>query len=364
MTRLEALVALNLTSSIGGIKLKKLLEFFDEPQDIFRAPAHKLSSIYGIGGVLAGRICNFSERDLKNEFRLAGEFGLEILSLEDADYPALLKQIPDAPIILYVKGEIKEVDVLSIAVVGSRQASFYGLSTAEKFSGELAAYGFTIVSGLARGVDMRAHQGALKAKGRTIAVMGSGFKHIYPDENKELAEEIARNGAVVSEFPLNESPLRQNFPRRNRIISGISQAVFVIEASRNSGALITADFALEQGRDVFALPGKVDSRNSFGTNELIKQGAKLISCVDDIIEELNIANQDTAGSTFVPEESKLNIAEDESILYNLISHQPLCLDDIVGTLNMDVARVSGALLGLQIKKLIKELPGKQFIKVA
>ncbi len=222
---------------------------------------------------------------------LIKKLNLNVLTRQDDEYPQNLKNILYPPIVLYVKGRLKPQDCNSIAIVGSRLASFYGLSCAEKLAGELANYGLTVVSGMARGIDTASHRGALKQNGRTIAVIGSGFNRIYPPENKGLCEEIAGSGAVISEFPIDTPPEKENFPRRNRIISGLSLGVVVVEAARNSGALITADFALEQGREVFALPGKVDSSTSFGTNELIKQGAKLVSCVDDIIEEFALVQE-------------------------------------------------------------------------
>lgn len=285
MNRLEAFIALNLISDIGSVRLGKLLNFFGQPQNIFKASYENLLKIEGIGEKIAGQICGFKKEAVDRELILIRKQGLGILTLENSDYPRNLKNIPGAPILLYVKGGLKEEDNSSIAIVGSRRASFYGLSCAQKFAADLSAQGLTIVSGMARGIDTYAHQGALSGNGRTIAVMGSGFNHIYPSENKELAEEISKNGAVVSEFPMDMRPLAQNFPRRNRIISGLSSGVLVVEAARNSGALITADFALEQGRDVFALPGKIDSRTSWGANELIKDGAKLVSSVSDIMEE-------------------------------------------------------------------------------
>jgi DNA processing protein len=221
---------------------------------------------------------------------------------------------------------------------------------------------------MARGIDTCAHRGALKQNGRTIAVMGSGFGHIYPLENKDLAEEISQHGVVVSEFPIQTKPLPQNFPRRNRVISGLSLGVLVVEAARNSGALITADFALEQGREVFALPGKVDAHNSFGTNELIKQGAKLVSCVDDILEEFAFSiatnpkkqeDQDTVSTKAVRNKQ---LSDEESLLYNLISKQPITLDEILERTNTDITQISSALLKLQMAKLIQQLPGKQFVR--
>jgi len=368
MTKLEALIGLNMIYDIGSIRLNKLLEFFGKPENIFKAPYEKLTQIYGIGETIAQKIAALKEEDIAQELILAKKYNLRIMTLDDVDYPQNLKHIYDPPIILYVKGELKEEDKRSIAIVGSRRASFYGLSCAEKFAADLSGKGFTIVSGMARGVDTYAHKGALKVSGRTLAVIGSGFKHIYPSQNQELAEDISKNGAVISEFPIDTLPLPQNFPRRNRVISGLSLGVLVVEAARNSGALITADFALEQGRDVFALPGKVDSDNSFGTNGLIQQGAKLVSCADDIVEEFN----PEINTNLKEQESKDNLAldsvkteclcKDESCLYNLLSNQPIPLDEIVEKSEINIPRVSGLLLKLQMRKLIKELPGKQFVR--
>ncbi len=370
MTKLEALVGLNMFCGIGTIRLNKLLEFFGKPENILKARCQELTQVFGIGENIAQKITSLKKEDIDKEFSLAQKLGLKILTQEDADYPQNLKHIPDPPFVLYVKGRLEEKDRCSIAVVGSRRASFYGLTSAEKFSADLANEGFTIISGLARGIDTCAHKGALKSGGRTIAVMGSGFQYIYPAENKKLVETIAQNGAVISEFPINTRPLSQNFPCRNRVISGLSLGVLVVEAARNSGALITADFALEQGRDVFALPGKVDSDNSFGTNELIKQGAKLVSCAEDISEEFNfgqdmeLKKSKSQEAVVVQPVKSLSLAEDESLLYNLLSEQPASLDEIVEKSNIDIPKISGLLLKLSMRRLIKELPGKQFVKTA
>ncbi len=361
MTRTEALISLNMAADIGSVRLKRLLEFFSCPQDIFRVSSGKLMAVSGIGQETAGRICSFKEESLTKELALIKKHELNILTIEDENYPENLKQIPGAPIVLYVKGELAKEDRLSIAIVGSRRASFYGLSLAGKFAGDLAEYGITIVSGMARGIDTYAHRGALKKNSRTIAVMGSGFNQVYPYENKALAEEIAGNGAVISEFSMDTMPLRQNFPRRNRIISGLSLGVLVIEAARNSGALITADFALEQGRDVFALPGKIDSPNSLGTNGLIKQGAKLVSSVEDIIEEFNPYLLKTFSAP-KDEERDAHIEGEEAQLYDLISEQPVYLDEIIEKANLEFPTLSKMLLKLEMRNLIRQLPGKQFVR--
>lgn len=361
MTHKEALIALNLFGEIGSIRLKKLLEYFHKPENIFKAPRDKLTKIFGIGEKIVGNILAFKKEDLDKELALAAKFGLKILTEEDREYPQNLKNIPDPPIVLYVKGELQEEDKISIGIVGSRRASFYGLSSALEFAAGLSRSGFTIISGMARGIDTYAHKGALKNKGRTIAVMGSGFNNIYPPENKELAAQIASNGAVISEFPLNTEPFKQNFPRRNRVISGLSLGVLVVEAARNSGALITADFALEQGREVFALPGKIDARTSFGTNGLIKQGAKLVASIEDILEEFNLVPvKENPWHQDKPQ--ALSLASKESLLYNMISSAPLLLDEIIENSGLDASSVLDTLLKLELKKLIRQLPGRQFIR--
>lgn len=367
MNRFEALVSLNLIDGIGSVRLKKLLEFFDNPQDIFKARQDWLSQVSNIGHNLAARIRSFDKGDLDKELRSAKRCGLKIITLDDGQYPYNLKNIPGAPIILYVKGELRQEDKNSVAIVGSRRASFYGVANAERFAFDLSNSGFTIVSGMAHGIDTYAHKGALKAAGRTIAVIGSGFNHIYPKENEGLAKDISCSGAVVSEFPMDTLPFKQNFPRRNRIISGLSLGVLVVEAAKNSGALITADFALEQGRDVFSLPGKVDSRTSFGTNGLIKQGAKLVSCAQEIMEEY-VFKQVLPGSRSLPQSLPAGLVleadkdKGEGQLYNLITDEPVQFDALLEKTNMDIPGISGILLRLQMKRLVKQLAGKQFVR--
>ncbi|RJO63573.1 MAG: DNA-protecting protein DprA [Candidatus Omnitrophota bacterium] len=365
VNRREALIGLNLIGSIGTARLKRLLEIFVCPQEILASSADALTRVSGIGHAIASKITSLKEEGIAAEIKLAKERGLSILTYEDEGYPLNLKNIFDPPIVLYVKGQIRDDDSRSIAVVGSRRASCYGLTSAERLSGELARLGITVISGMARGIDTFAHKGALKAGGRTLAVMGSGFAHLYPAENKKLAEEISHAGAVISEFPLTALPLKQNFPRRNRLISGLAKGVVVVEAARNSGALITADFALEQGREVFALPGAIDSSLSYGTNELIKQGSRLVTSVNDIIEELFGS---LLGEQFAPRplrqcaQEKQMLSKEESFLYNLISDTPLEMDEIIEKSHMDIATAAGVLLRLEIKNLVQQLPGKQFVR--
>ncbi len=360
MNSFESLVSLNLIPGIGSVHLGHLLEYFNNPQEIFKASRQSLEAL--VGGRISQSVVSFDTKNLDNDLAQAKKAGLEIITLFDAGYPQNLRQIPGLPIVLYVLGKITESDKLSLGIVGSRRASFYGLSSAEKFAAELALNKLTIVSGMARGVDTYAHRGALKVAGRTLAVMGSGFNHIYPAENKGLAEQIAKNGAVVSEFPMDTKPLAYNFPRRNRLISGLSLGVLVTEAAKNSGALITIDFALEQGREVFALPGRIDACVSMGTNELIKQGAKLVTCSSDILEELNLEISDNNYQSTLEAKDNILCANEEDILYNCISKEALAIDDLVVKTSLTSSQVSNLILRLQFKKLIKELPGKQFIR--
>lgn len=295
------------------------------------------------------------------------------ITIDDAEYPKLLKNIHKPPKHLYVNGTLLETDEVAVALVGSRRASLYGLEMSERLGCELALRGVTVVSGMARGIDTAAHKGALKAKGRTIAVMGSGHGHIYPAENKKLYAEIARHGAVITEFEDDTGPLAYNFPQRNRIISGLSLGVVVVEAAKDSGALITASLAAEQGREVFALPGKISSSTSSGTNALIKDGARLVQSVDDILEELQlheIKPIENGGKGDLGDRIERmtkayiynSLTDNERKVYKVISDEPVYIDDIIAKSDMDPANASKALLNLQLKKLILEIPGKQYVR--
>jgi DNA processing protein len=287
----------------------------------------------------------------------------------DRAYPDNLKNIYMPPEELFVNGEILESDNDAIAIVGTRRASYYGMEQCEKLAYDLAVRGITIISGMAKGIDTAAHRGALKARGRTIAILGSGHNHIYPAENKKLYAEIAKNGAVVSEFTSNTEPYPANFPKRNRIISGMSKGVVVIEAPGRSGALITADFALEQGRDVFAMPGNISSVRSSGTNALIKEGAKLVDGVSDILEELenviNIKEIVDKTETLPGRQAggTLPVSPDEKVIFNILTDKPKSIDEISRIADMPAHKVSERLLRLELKKLIKGLPGENFVKV-
>ncbi|MDP2928712.1 MAG: DNA-processing protein DprA [Candidatus Omnitrophota bacterium] len=296
------------------------------------------------------------------------------ISINDAGYPKNLKTLHSPPKALYVNGSFKESDDFAVAIVGSRRASRYGIEMSERLGFDLALRGVTVVSGMARGIDSAAHRGALRARGRTIAVMGSGHNHIYPFENRELYSEIAESGAVVSEFENDMAPLARNFPIRNRIISGLSLGLVVVEAAKNSGALITADFALEQGREVFAIPGKISSLTSEGTHALIKDGAKLAQSADDIMEELGLCeiepvediDKDLRSEKISKKTARYiynSLTNDERKIYKILSDEPLYIDDVVKEASLEHGKASKVLLGLELKRLIKELPGKQFIRI-
>lgn len=303
------------------------------------------------------------EHDLGAGLKLMKKHGMNVTTIFDANYPKLLKEIHSPPIVLYSNGRPLKEGELAAAVVGSRIASMYGLTTAERLGYELASRGLAVVSGLARGIDSAAHKGALKAHGRTIAVLGSGLDIIYPPENKKLAEEIAeKDGTLVSEFPPGTPPAPKNFPQRNRIISGLSLGVVVVEAAKDSGALITADFALEQGREVFAVPGKVDSATSFGANKLIKEGAKLIQSAEDVIDELKLELKESKKEA-VEDLLKPRLSFEEQIVYNNLSTEPKYIDDVMGSAKLPLNKITELLFRLQLRKLVKELPGKNFIRV-
>lgn len=367
MNNTERLLILNMIEDVGSVRTRALLKYFGSLEEVFKASEDEIKKVENIGPVLAARIPQaIKEIKLKKEQDLIKRHNVNIITFLDRDYPENLRNIYDPPVVLYVKGRILPEDSLAIAIVGSRLASFYGLQTSERLGFELASHGITIVSGLARGIDASSHKGALKANKRTIAVLGSGLANIYPEENIKLAERISESGAVISEFPMLTRPDRGNFPKRNRIISGLSLGVVCVEAAEKSGALITCDCALEQAREVFAVPGKVDSITSRGANKLIKQGAKLAQGIDDILEELNLSRcvGGTAAADAAGQVVKSNILDkDENLVYTLLSSDPRHLDDICLESGMGPDKVTGILLNLEIKKFAKQLPGKNFVKI-
>jgi DNA processing protein len=363
MPDLELLLTLN-SLRIGSTFYERLVKYFGSPEAILLATPQKLLKIPRISTFATELPKAVKEEVGKQELQLAREHGIRIISFEDKEYPERLKTIFDYPLVLYVKGNIKILsNDLIIAIVGTRQVSVYGQIQAEKIAYGLVQRGFCVVSGLARGIDTAAHQGALKSKnGETIAVLGNGLKHIYPPENKRLADKICENGVIISELPFAAPPLRINFPTRNRIISGLSLGVVIIEAPLRSGALITADFALEQGREVFALPGKVDNPSSRGCHYLIKQGAKLIEGVDDILDEFNVTTTDD--KPLVTQRLTQSLSSNEKVLLSILhTSESLNIDEIIDLTKLPSSLILSTLLSLEMKKLVRQLPGKSYIRV-
>ncbi len=354
------------TAGVGFLRFEKLRECYPSLKSAIRAGKEKIQMIEGIGPNIAEKISCIDERVLIKEEELMKKHNARAISFFDEGYPENLKNIYDPPLILYIKGSLLPQDKLSIALVGSRKASIYGMDICARLSSSLTSMGFTIISGLARGIDSAAHKGALLEHGRTIAVLGSGIGMVYPMENRKLAGEITESGALVSEFPMRMSPLRHHFPMRNRIISGLSLGTVIVEAARKSGALITASYALEQGREVFAVPGKALSSTSSGTHQLIKDGAKLVDNVGDIIDELNIDIKPKPEKVTRERAAVLREGLDdlEKSLYDMVSDEPVHIDDIVKMSSLPASEVFKNLLRLEIKRLVKELPGKNYVCVA
>ncbi|TKJ30142.1 DNA-protecting protein DprA [bacterium (candidate division B38) B3_B38] len=361
-------LALALVPGVGRITFHRLLEKYGSPEKVFSASWEELSSFPLLRRESIEHIYRFKIKEkAEKEIEKAKKMGVSLVNLQNQQYPPNLKTIPDPPLILYIKGELVEEDRHSIAIVGTRHASTYGRSVTEKLSGELAARGVCIISGLARGIDTLAHRGALSAGGRTIAVMGCGLDEVYPRENRKLLREIEARGVVCSEFPFGTHPEPGNFPVRNRIISGLSLGTIVVEADERSGALITAKLALEQGREVFAVPGNITSRNSLGTNYLIKRGAKLVQQWEDVVEELPYPSREAIEkrATLAPEaaKSELPLTDSERAIYHLLSpDKPLHIDQLAESLGLDYNLLLSHLLSLEIKKKIVQLPGKLFIR--
>jgi DNA processing protein len=371
-------IALNMTPGVGPRAATKLLERFGSAESVFAATRSELEALR----LKPEAIESIMARDLferaADEIERVRKMGADILLLDDGVYPALLREIFDPPITLYVKGEWAACfEQPSVAIVGSRRSSSYGQNAATMLARDLAARGVTIISGLARGIDAAAHKGALEAGGRTVAVMGTGLDQVYPRDHKKLADEILeKGGALVSEFPLETPPAPQNFPYRNRVISGLSLGVLVVEAAENSGSLITARLALEQSREVFAVPGNITSRNSFGTNYLIKgAGAKLVQQWQDVAAEMP---PDIAARLLPPETKAKGAGEElttqlelvpnglsatEQSVWRLLSADtPVHIDALAQQSGLSVSELAGALLALEMRELVRQLPGKCFVR--
>ncbi|WP_297210122.1 MULTISPECIES: DNA-processing protein DprA [Thermodesulfovibrio] len=352
-------LALNEIQDVGIVSIKKLLSKFGSFRNIFNADIDAISSVEGVGIERARRIRNFNEwNKIEKLIEECEKKDIRIYTLMDKDYPKNLREIYDPPVVLFCRGEIIPEDKFGIAVVGSRKMTEYGRRVTEKIAAELALMGICIVSGLARGIDSTAHGAALDRNGRTVAVLGSGVCNIYPPENKRLADRIIQRGAIISEFHPYEPPKKENFPRRNRIISGMTIGTVVTEATLNSGALITSSFALEQGREVFAVPGNITSKNSEGTNYLIKKGAKLVSSVEDILEEImpfipslkdTIKEQKAAPAVI--------LKEDEKAVFDILE-EPLNLDEILIKTGLNISNLVDIILKLEIKGLIIKREGR------
>ncbi|HPC95753.1 MAG TPA: DNA-processing protein DprA [Sedimentisphaerales bacterium] len=359
---------------VGPVLFGKLLKFYGSVDAILGASASGLARVEGIGTKTAERIVSTRDKfDTCAELELAEKLGVWLIHMEDPRYPPLLKQIYDPPPVLYIKGTLGRQDNLSIAIVGSRHCSIYGTEQASRLAHLLAASGFTIVSGLARGIDTAAHHGALAAEGRSIAVQGCGLANVFPPENARLFELITQNGACISELPLQYEPLSENFPPRNRIIAGLSIGTIVVEAGLRSGALITAKTALESNREVMAVPGKVDSPLSKGPNQLIKEGAKLIESVEDVMEALGYVGEQlkehtaqAAGAAAAKAETPLfetaryNLKGHEKQVYDSLGSEPLHTDQVIDRTDLSPGTVNATLMSLRLKGLIRQLPGNLF----
>lgn len=362
----EALVALNMVEHVGPVRLRQLLERFGDPVAVLKASRRQLLQVNGIGEDTAEAIAGWEKNvNLAAELQRIADYGCRIVTGEDAEYPALLRQIYDPPIVLYVKGDLLPKDKNSVALVGSRMTTHYGIEVARKLAYQLAYVGVTVVSGGARGIDSAAHQGALSAKGRTVAVLGTGINVVFPPENKELYDRIAANGALITQFPFNRPGDKQSFPIRNRIVAGMTLGTVVVEANLTSGALITANFAAEYGRQVYAVPGRIDSPRSKGCHELIKKGAKLCEGAEDILSEFEYLfppsnKPPSAAETGVL--PALELSQNEQRVFDALGAEEATIDEVIRKSSLPASTVSVALLSLEMKRIVRQLPGKLFVR--
>ncbi|MCO5183908.1 MAG: DNA-processing protein DprA [Anaerolineae bacterium] len=358
MSDVKYWLGFNLVSGIGPAKIQALLDRFDDLEQAWYA---NVGALYALGidkRTLENLVAAREALDLDAELARIERAGLRLLTWQSADYPRYLREVPMAPPVLYMRGELLSADEWAIAVVGTRRLTAYGRQVARELTLGLARSGITVISGLARGIDSLAHKTAIEAGGRTIAVLGSGLNQIYPPENRRLAEQIvAGHGALISEYALDTPPDARNFPPRNRIISGLSLGTIVVEAGERSGALITASFALEQNREVFAVPGPVTSKASKGTNRLIQEGAKLVTSIEDVLEELNLtqATQQQAVQLFMPESAE------EALLLRHLVDEPTHVDELSRQSGLPTALVSSTLTLMELKGMVQQVGGMKYV---
>lgn len=369
MTRTEACLILNMVDHIGPVTVRRLAQKFGSPEAILEASTSDLKSVEGVGAKSARAIAEWKQTVAwESELEEIQRSGLQLISQEDPDYPIHLREIHDPPLILYVCGKLEAGEKNSLAMVGMRHPSHYGQETARKFGYQFGNIGMTVVSGLALGIDSASHRGCLQARGRTVAVLGFGFQYLPRAENAKLAQEIVESGgAVISEFPCARPPDRQTFPMRNRIISGMTLGTLVVEAGISSGALITANFALEQGRQVFAMPGRIDSPHSQGCHKLIQTGAKLVQGVEDVLEEFEYL----IPKRKKPEDEKpddnttmalIRLTETEKAVFEAVSVEETAIDTIMEACDLPSSVVSATLLVLEMKRAVRQLPGKRYVR--
>jgi DNA processing protein len=365
MDSIRAWFKLKSVPGIGNLIGKRLIDRFKAPQNVFQASAEDLLQIEGMTARHVKAIIKHKiPPSVEAELSLVAKKGYRIVTLTDSNYPRLLREIPDPPLFLYVYGQLDGF-AAKLAVVGSRNATGYGLTTTKSLCANLVSFDLTIVSGMARGIDTAAHEGTLASGGKTVAVLGSGLERVYPAENLKLFHRISENGAVVSEFPLKTEPEAYNFPIRNRLISGMSLGTVVVEATKKSGSLITARLAAEQNREVFAVPGSIQSFKSTGTHTLIKQGAKLVEHARDIVEELApfYACDNGRANNITSDKSAKQpamLTEDEARVYNVLEPYPIQIDNLIRKISMEPGKLSSILLKLELDGLVQQTPGKLF----
>ncbi|MGA7876357.1 MAG: DNA-processing protein DprA [Desulfoferrobacter sp.] len=357
-------MTLKLIPGLGNRSVLRLINHFGSPSAVLRASAKAIAVVPGLRDKAKQAVQKKETiRPPESEFRRLQKEQIRLLCLNDADYPSNLKEIPDPPAVLFTKGTIEARDLVSVSVVGSRAASPVGMAFTERLCMDLSQYGVTIVSGLAVGIDSAAHRGALRGKGRTLAVLGCGIDIEYPRINTALREQITGSGALFSEFPLETLPAPGNFPMRNRIISGLSLGVVVVEAAHRSGSLITARLALEQGREVFAVPGLARHYRSIGPHRLLKQGAKLVESAEDVLEEIRPLIRSSGKLSATPKSTlKVKLSVDETNLLKALDRHPRHIDEICRGLQLPIAGVMVILLNLELKGCVQQLPGKYFIR--